>query len=218
MLLERGNSSGNTDFFSYRYLATEGFLPGYNFPRLPLYAFIPSGGYQGGNAAYLQRARFLAIAEFGPRSLIYHEGRAYRVNKARLPSNLPEGQLATERLFVCDNCGSAHKQETERCMACGDSIAGVQPILNVLRIDNVETEPAETSGRPASIPQKSPISRRRTARGCYPTPCTCRCAGALAHFARQDALELSLGPTSSCRCSWRCACRRSGSSSPMTSA
>ena len=142
MLLERGISSGNTDFFSYRYLATEGFLPGYNFPRLPLYAFIPSGGYQGGNAAYLQRARFLAIAEFGPRSLIYHEGRAYRVNKARLPSNLrtPEGRLATERLFVCDNCGAAHKRETERCMACGDSIAGVQPILNVLRIDNVETE------------------------------------------------------------------------------
>ena len=28
-------------------------------------------------------------------------------------------------------------------MACGDSIAGVQPILNVLRVDNVETEPAE---------------------------------------------------------------------------
>src|SRR5208337_1870534 len=40
MLLERGDSSGNTDFFSYRYLATEGFLPGYNFPRLPVYAFI----------------------------------------------------------------------------------------------------------------------------------------------------------------------------------
>ena len=25
---------GNADFFSYRYLATEGFLPGYNFPPL----------------------------------------------------------------------------------------------------------------------------------------------------------------------------------------
>ena len=145
ILLERGSSSGNTDFFSYRYLATEGFLPGYNFPRLPLYAFIPSGGYQGGNAAYLQRARFLAIAEFGPRSLIYHEGRAYRVNKARLRSELrtPEGRLATDRLFVCDNCGSAHPEEAERCMACGDLIASVHPIFNILRIDNVETEPAE---------------------------------------------------------------------------
>src|SRR5271157_3557260 len=120
-------------------------LPARHFPRLPLYAFIPSGGYQGGNAAYLQRARFLAIAEFGPRSLIYHEGRAYRVNKARLRPELrtPECRLATDRLFICDNCGSAHAEEAERCMACGDSIAGVHPIFNILRIDNVETLPAE---------------------------------------------------------------------------
>ena len=30
-----------SDFYSYRYFASEGFLPGYNFPRLPLSAFIP---------------------------------------------------------------------------------------------------------------------------------------------------------------------------------
>lgn len=83
MLLERGSSSGSSDFYTYRYLVTEGFLPGYNFPRLPLYAFVP-GGAGKGSGAYLQRARFLAIAEFGPRSLIYHEGRAYRVYKAKL--------------------------------------------------------------------------------------------------------------------------------------
>ena len=41
-MLEQGQSSNASDFYSYRYLATEGFLPGYNFPRLPLYAFIPA--------------------------------------------------------------------------------------------------------------------------------------------------------------------------------
>ncbi|MBK7931783.1 MAG: hypothetical protein IPJ98_31170 [Bryobacterales bacterium] len=30
-----------SDFYSYRYFASEGFLPGYNFPRLPLSAYIP---------------------------------------------------------------------------------------------------------------------------------------------------------------------------------
>ena len=30
-----------SDFYSYRYFASEGFLPGYSFPRLPLSAFIP---------------------------------------------------------------------------------------------------------------------------------------------------------------------------------
>lgn len=144
-LLERGKASGSSDFYSYRYLATEGFLPGYNFPRLPLYAFVPAGGYLGSKAAYLQRARFLAIAEFGPRSLIYHEGRAYRVYKARLPAGLhtADGRLATTKLYVCDNCGAAHTDEVERCHACGESMGGVHPIRHILRIDNVETQPAE---------------------------------------------------------------------------
>ncbi|MEK8170890.1 hypothetical protein NKH77_19030 [Streptomyces sp. M19] len=29
-----------SDFFPYRYFASEGFLPGYSFPRLPLAAYI----------------------------------------------------------------------------------------------------------------------------------------------------------------------------------
>jgi hypothetical protein len=57
-LLERGRASGGSDFYTYRYLATEGFLPGYNFPRLPLYAFVPAVSGGGPNAAWLQRAAF----------------------------------------------------------------------------------------------------------------------------------------------------------------
>jgi hypothetical protein len=146
-LLERGNSSGGADFYTYRYLATEGFLPGYNFPRLPLYAYVPAVGSGGPRAAYLQRARFIAIAEFGPGSLIYHEGRAYRVYKAKLPAgvrNEEGGRLVTETIYVCDECGAGHNQdEPERCHACGGTMASIHPIRNVLRIDNVETRPAE---------------------------------------------------------------------------
>jgi Lhr-like helicase len=146
-LLERGNASGGADFYTYRYLATEGFLPGYNFPRLPLYAYVPAVGSGGPKAAYLQRARFIAIAEFGPGSLIYHEGRAYRVFKAKLPAgarNEEGGRLATETIYVCDECGAGHKQhEPERCHACGAPMASIHPVRNVLRIDNVETRPAE---------------------------------------------------------------------------
>jgi hypothetical protein len=144
-LLERGTSSTGSDFYTYRYLATEGFLPGYNFPRLPLYAYVPAGGGGSSKATYLQRARFLAIAEFGPRSLIYHEGRAYRVTKAKLPPGRQledAGRLPTETLFICDECGAAHGSEVERCIACRASLAGVYPIRDILRIDNVETQPA----------------------------------------------------------------------------
>jgi hypothetical protein len=146
-LLEKGTATGGSDFYTYRYLATEGFLPGYNFSRLPPYAYVPSVSGGASKAAYLQRARFIAISEFGPRSLIYHEGRAYCVHKAKLPPGVRAeegGRLATSIVYVCDHCGAAHQgQEPERCHACGASMAGVHPIRNVLRIDNVETLPTK---------------------------------------------------------------------------
>lgn len=142
-ILEQGKASNGSDFYSYRYLATEGFLPGYNFPRLPLYAFIPGEGKSG---SFLQRARFLAISEFGPRSLIYHEGRAYRVMKAKLPPEVRTGdgaELATKDIFICSNCGASHDGEVERCHACNAPMAGEVPVQRTLRIDNVEAAPAE---------------------------------------------------------------------------
>lgn len=142
-ILEQGKASNGSDFYSYRYLATEGFLPGYNFPRLPLYAFIPGEGKTG---SFLQRARFLAISEFGPRSLIYHEGRAYRVMKAKLPPEVRTGdgsELATRDIFICSNCGACHDSEVERCHACSAPMAGEVPVQRTLRIDNVEAAPAE---------------------------------------------------------------------------
>ena len=38
----RTASDADSDFYSYRYFASEGFLPGYSFPRLPLAAYIPA--------------------------------------------------------------------------------------------------------------------------------------------------------------------------------
>ncbi len=40
-LLTEAENVVQSDFYSYRYMASEGFLPGYSFPRLPLSAFIP---------------------------------------------------------------------------------------------------------------------------------------------------------------------------------
>lgn len=142
-ILEQGKASNGSDFYSYRYLATEGFLPGYNFPRLPLYAFVPGEGNTG---SFLSRARFLAISEFGPRSLIYHEGRAYRVLKAKLPPQARDGdgsELATKDIYICSNCGASHEGEVERCQGCDNHMAGEVPIKKTLRIDNVEAAPTE---------------------------------------------------------------------------
>ena len=84
--------------------------------------------------------------EFGPRSLIYHEGRAFRVWKAKLTSesrSVDGTTLKPRTLFLCPSCGGAHEIKPELCHASGASLAGVAGIPNILRIDNVETQPTE---------------------------------------------------------------------------
>ena len=89
-LLLAENARANSDFYTYRYLASQGFLPGYNFPRLPLMAYIPARKGKIGRENFLSRPRFLALAEFGPQSRIYHEGSQYKVHKAILSISDPE--------------------------------------------------------------------------------------------------------------------------------
>lgn len=66
-----------SEFYPFRYLAAEGFLPGYNFTRLPVRAAINKPSTQV--AEYISRPRFIALKEFGPRNLIYHNGAKYRI-------------------------------------------------------------------------------------------------------------------------------------------
>ena len=92
------------DFNPYRYLASEGFLPGYSFPRLPIAAYIPPDRRLRADGDFVQRARFLAIREFGPRALIYHEGNRYEVNRVQLPPDA-SGELVTHQAHRCPGCG-----------------------------------------------------------------------------------------------------------------
>src|SRR5690625_6034702 len=64
-LLTQSDGAKGTDFFSYRYFASEGFLPGYSFPRLPLSAYIPGQRRKWDDHAYVSRPRFLAVSVLG---------------------------------------------------------------------------------------------------------------------------------------------------------
>ena len=148
-LLQRGTNALSSDFYTYRYLATEGFLPGYNFPRLPLLAYVPASRDGRGRQTYLQRPRFLALAEFGPRSLVYHEGRSYRVVRALFSlghreSATPDARLPTRAVRICASCGAGHfGDELSMCHACGQSLGNADVVGNTYRIENVATHPAE---------------------------------------------------------------------------
>ena len=143
------------DFYSYRYFATEGFLPGYNFPRLPISAYVPARRGRGGRAGrdeYISRPRFLAISEFGPRALIYHEGARYRVYKVNLDfgSEAVEDthHLATETMKRCERCGYAHLEAggpnlAEVCDRCGAALDASSRIDGLVQMQNVSLRLAQ---------------------------------------------------------------------------
>lgn len=159
VLLKTGNTQGS-DFYTYRYLASQGFLPGYNFPRLPLMAWIPARGSQGASSksdegSMVSRPRFLALSEFGPRSLIYHQGRMYRVVRAKLNVGSADhvsgsSQLSTIASRICSQCGYGHLGEpgegeplVERCENCDALLTDSDWVKELYRIETVETIPVE---------------------------------------------------------------------------
>ena len=154
-LLTSSSSIYNSDFYLYRYLAGQGFLPGYNFPRLPLMAWIPSAKGDEIEGSMVSRPRFLALSEFGPRSLIYHQGRSYRVVRAKLnvmsSDQVSEGaELPTISARICGVCGYGHMsksgaEETSEdiCTFCHSPLQDEDRVNSLYRIETVETYPVE---------------------------------------------------------------------------
>lgn len=136
------SSSVLSDFNPYRYLASEGFLPGYSFPRLPLAAYVPPSGRRFSDGDYLQRPRFLAIREFGPGALIYHEGSRYQVTRIQVPSDA-SGDIATTQATRCTACGYHHddRDGAARCQMCGQELPA--PTYGLLQLHTVYTKRRE---------------------------------------------------------------------------
>ncbi|WP_425461448.1 protein kinase domain-containing protein [Kitasatospora viridis] len=136
------NKSVLSDFNPYRYLASEGFLPGYSFPRLPLAAYIPTTGRRYGEGDYLQRPRFLAIREFGPGALIYHEGARYQVTRIQLPPD-STGDITTSEARRCEHCGYHHepRNRDDRCQMCDEPLGAAT--YGLLQLHTVYTQRRE---------------------------------------------------------------------------
>jgi ATP-dependent helicase YprA (DUF1998 family)/very-short-patch-repair endonuclease len=113
LLLQIGVAREESDFYPYRYLASEGFLPGYNFPALPVRAWVPRG-----EGEFLARPRALAIREYAPANFVYHEGAKWEV----IAFQRPPGGLAsrlTERKRLCLTCHTFCEADLDRCPTCG---------------------------------------------------------------------------------------------------
>jgi superfamily II DNA/RNA helicase/very-short-patch-repair endonuclease len=91
-----------SEFLPYRYLASEGFLPGYNFPRLPRRVILESSA-TGGN--FISRGRLQALTEFGPQNTIYYDGQKYQINYMKLPPgdeglSLQEAKISKQSGYI----------------------------------------------------------------------------------------------------------------------
>lgn len=130
------------DFYTYRYFASEGFLPGYSFPRLPLSAFIPAERRtrSGGEGDFIQRPRFMAISEFGPGAFIYHEGARYEVNRVSLPARDDGTGVNITEIKRCASCGYLHEStEPDLCQHCGAPFPLESTMSNLMRLLSVKT-------------------------------------------------------------------------------
>ncbi|MGA4687581.1 DEAD/DEAH box helicase [Micromonospora sp. AB353] len=144
LLRNEDSDEPQTDFYTYRYLASEGFLPGYSFPRLPLAAYIPGlNGQRQGD--YIHRPRFIGISEFGPGALIYHEGARYMVRSVQLQQAAEPGKdnLLTTSARRCRACGHLHDDAPgiDVCDSCGEQLGAIDD--NLLRLYTVRTQRRE---------------------------------------------------------------------------
>ena len=141
LLLTESSNALQADFYSYRYFASEGFLPGYNFPRLPLSAYIPGSSARQSRDEYISRPRFLAISEFGPGSIIYHEGTKYSIDKVIMDVQA-DGTLGTNSMKLCPQCGWIEQDiSKDLCDMCGTRLPA--PFNNLFRMRNMATKRRE---------------------------------------------------------------------------
>lgn len=111
----QGRSQSEFEFYPYRYFAAEGFLPGFNFPRLPLRCFIRAGD----KGEFIARPRSVAIRELAPRNVVYYEGSKFQIAKTRVS---PKG-VQYQTVICCKQCGYfhdgnlAHRNTCENCGA-----------------------------------------------------------------------------------------------------
>ncbi|MBC8281613.1 MAG: DEAD/DEAH box helicase, partial [Chloroflexi bacterium] len=136
-----------SDYYPLRYLAAEGFLPGYNFPRLPVRALV---SVRDGIHS-IDRYRFLGLTEFGPGNIIYHEGRKHQVDRMVLPSNGIEDRFS--RAVICQQCGYFHGDDSvniDLCEFCGVRLDAAesdrpqrlleQPVMHTRSIENISSD------------------------------------------------------------------------------
>jgi hypothetical protein len=117
---------GGGDFTTYRYLASQGFLPNYGFPTQVTSLAINYKGVYGSEEAELRRDRNIALVEYAPGNSVYFSGNRYSVRTPRLRTE--NNQPAMSSSLICPDCAAVYLNESEismtggACRNCGASL------------------------------------------------------------------------------------------------
>ena len=125
---------GRGDFYTYRFLGSQGFLPNYAFPRDAISVTFYD------RDAKLSRDPVIALNEYAPGNFIYYRGSRYEVLYGR-PRTRGDEMLAFEKLLICPECETAYLGEENakraRCAYCEASLRSVHPIERALQMPDM---------------------------------------------------------------------------------
>ena len=133
LLLQIEVAREESDFYPYRYLATEEFLPGYNFPALPVRAWVPRG-----DGEFIARPRYLAVTEFAPGNTVYHEGTKWQFDRFIVPIGAGSLEERVQQRKLCRRCAAWAESHEDVCPSCGHELAGsAVEYISLLEMPNV---------------------------------------------------------------------------------
>jgi len=139
---EKSKNSTLSEFYTFRYLASEGFLPGYNFTRLPIRVFL--GGKDRNES--ISRPRFIGLKEFGPNNLIYHNGGKYKVNRITpndVSLNLVEIKISKETNYAFLGKDEGKGKNQDPITGTQFTASNIELHQNLLELEEAQSENSE---------------------------------------------------------------------------
>ncbi|HCN85236.1 MAG TPA: DEAD/DEAH box helicase [Sphingobacteriaceae bacterium] len=142
LINDKNKNSTLSEFYTFRYLASEGFLPGYNFTRLPIRVFL--GGKDKNES--ISRPRFTGLREFGPNNLIYHNGGKYKVNRITpndVSLDLTEIKISKETNYAFLGKDEAKGKNQDPITGTAFTASNMDMYLNLLELEEAQSENSE---------------------------------------------------------------------------
>ncbi len=139
---DKNKNSSLSEFYTFRYLASEGFLPGYNFTRLPIRVFL--GGKDRNES--ISRPRFIGLKEFGPNNLIYHNGGKYKVNRVTpndVSLDLMEIKISSETNYAFLGKDEGKGKNQDPITGSPFTSSNIEIYQNLLELEEAQSENSE---------------------------------------------------------------------------